>query len=208
MSLSLTRGAARALGVGAAGLALLLAGCGSSSQSPTSAAAAASSGTTSSGTGGGPSASPGANAALPIALAPKDLPASVGSLSQTTDSLLAGTPNSDARAFANADSTIQVEIDVVIDTSPTAAASDYIAYQAAARKQATTLTASSTPAIGTRADEYTGMDGSGRSAASLAFTQGRVIAVVTMVAPAGTALSATVEAIAAKQAQKIASAHL
>lgn len=178
---------------------LLLAGCGSSS-APSSSSASASVAATPSA-----SASAGASAALTVALSASDIS---GSVTQKSDGLLGSTPNTDARVFVNSDNTLLIEIDVVADTSASAATSDYASFQGAAAKQVATQTSTSAPSIGQQANEYVGTDGTGKNADSLSFREGSFIVVITLFstgAVAGPTLTATVETIANTQDTKIKS---
>ncbi|MBJ7609815.1 MAG: hypothetical protein JF887_10375 [Candidatus Dormibacteraeota bacterium] len=183
----------------------LLAGCGSATsptvKAPSSARSSPSAATSS-------AASGTANKALTVALSPSDLPSPASSFTQSSDGLLASTPNTDARVFASSDGTTKVEIDLAVDTSASAATTDYTAYNSAAQKQVATQTSQSTPSIGTQANEYVGTAVSGNSVVSLAFAQGSVICVVTMVMSGGAGDAAVAEAIAKAQVQKVSAAGL
>lgn len=194
----LLRGAAVAICAGA-----LLAGCGGSSSPSTTPTAAASSAPSSSAS---PSGS--ANASLAVALSVSDLPSSLSGYKQSSDGLLGSTPNTDARVFASSDNTTRVEIDLAVDTSASAASSDYTAYSSAAQKQVVTASSSSTPSIGSKADEFVGTDSNGHSIVSLSFVQGSVIGVITMVSSSSTVDASVVEAIANTNVEKISSAGL
>lgn len=153
-----------------------------------------------------PSGSP--NAALAVALTAGDLPASAASFKQTADGLLGGTPGTDARVFASVDGTTRVEVDLAVDIDRNAAASDYTAYVSAADKQIAKVSFSTTPHIGSRANEFAGVDSMSRSSVSLAFVQCAVIGVVTMVSAHTAVDSKVVEAIAQSQVEKISAAGL
>lgn len=110
--------------------------------------------------------------------------------------------------FSSADGKTLVEVDLAVDTSSSAAATDYSAYMSAAQKQAATLSSSSTLPIGSQANEYVGTDTMARSIVSLAFVQGSVIGVVTMVSANATVNPSVAELIAGTQVAKIAVAGL
>lgn len=174
----------------------LLAACGSSTISSASPTPSASTTTT------------GVNPALKVAMVPSDLPASAAGFTQTGDGLLGSTPSTDARIFASPDSTTKVEIDVAVDTSASAASSDYTAFKSAAAIQVPTQTRTSSPAVGSRADEYVGTSSGGQSVVALAFVEGSVICVVTAQSSIGPVDPVLVEAIATAQVSKIRSAGL
>ncbi len=178
-------------------VAALLDGCGSStttSPSPSASAAA-------------PACPPpkgGANAATTVALTAGDLPSSAATFKQVGDGLLASTPRTDARVFASADGKTIPEVDLAVDTDAGAAASDYTAYMSAAAKQVKTESLSATPRIGSRANEFVGIDSLSRSVVSLSFVECSVIGVVTMVSATSTVEVSVVESIAVRQVLKIA----
>ena len=153
-----------------------------------------------------PSATPTAGSVPLPTLTPADV-ANSGSFSQKSDSLLGGLANTDARVFANADSSVIVEIDLVSDTGATAAASDYPPYQSAAAKQVGTQSGTSTLALGQKSNEYVGT-ASGKNVVSISFIEGKYIAVVTTVG-ASTAtpdvIKTSAESIAQAQDNKITS---
>lgn len=181
----------------------LLAGCGGSSpadpaSSPASPTPAATSPTT-----------PGAaNVALVVALGATELPPVASGLAPKSDGLLASTPRTDARVFSSADGRTLLEVDVVVDLSRSAAASDFGGYNRAAEKQVT-VPAVSTPSIGALvANEFVGTDSTGRSVVSLAFVEGSVIGVLTMLSTSSAVNPKVVEAVARVQVQKIDAAKL
>jgi hypothetical protein len=186
----------------ALGAAACLAACGAAT--PGSSAAA----TTIAPASSSASPSAAANRALIVALSAGDLPAPASSYTRTADSLLANTGNTDARVFTSPDGNVKVEVDVAVDTNAGAAAGDYTAFDAAAAKQVPQQTGTSTPSIGSKANEYVGTDASGSSAVSVAFVQGSVIVVVTEKATGVTVDPAATEAIATAQAARISSAGL
>jgi hypothetical protein len=170
-------------------LALALAACGSSTAVSLTPA---------------PSATPTAGSVpLPV-LTAADV-ANSGSFSQKSDSLLGGLANTDARVFGNADSSVLVEIDLVSDTGATRAASDYPPYQSAAAKQVGTPSATSTPVLGQKANEFVG-SAAGKNVVSISFIEGKYIAVVTTVGMSTTTpdvIKTSAESIAQAQDNKI-----
>lgn len=150
----------------------------------------------------------GTNAALTVALAAGDLPSAASAFKQTGDGLLGSTPGTDARVFASADGQTRAEVDLAADTDTAAAATDYIAYMSAAAKQVARESTSTTPRIGTRANEFAGSDSMSRSIVSLSFVQCSVIGVVTMVSSNTTVDPSVVEAVARSQVAKISTAGL
>ena len=187
--------------------AATLSACGSaSSASGTTSAAAATASASTSPTGSPASAQH--NAALQVALRADELGATTAGYTQTGDGLLASTPSTDARVFSSPDGTIKVEVDLAADTSSTAALADYTAYADAAKKQVVTPQSSTAPNIGVKAGESDGTDSSGHSVVAIAFVQGSVIGVVTMVSTTGTVDPAIAESIAQRQVAKIKSAGL
>jgi hypothetical protein len=152
-------------------------------------------------------ASPSAAAPLQAALTIGDIVNS-GFFSQKSDSLLGGLANTDARVFANADSTMIVEIDLVSDTAATTAASDYPPYQSAAAKQVGTAASASTPSLGQQSNEYVGTNAAGKKVVSISFIEGKYIAVVTTVANSTVTpavIKTSAESIAQAQDSKITS---
>jgi hypothetical protein len=149
-----------------------------------------------------------ADAALTVALTAADLPGAASTFKQAGDGLLGSTPGTDARVFASADGKTRVEVDLAVDTDQGAAATDYIAYMTAAAKQVARESFSTTPRIGTRANEFVGADSLSRSAVSLSFVQCSVIGVVTMVSASSPVDYTVVEAVARNQAQKNSTAGL
>lgn len=199
-TMPLVRGVAVAVCAGA-----LLAGCGGGSTSPTATPTTTAGSPSSSSSA---SASGGANASLAVALSVGDLPSSLSGYTQTSDGLLGSTQNTDARVFASSDNTSRVEIDLAVDTSASAASSDYTAYSAAAQKQVVTATSTTSPSIGSKANEFVGTDSNNHSIVSLSFVQGSVIGVITMVSSSATVDASVVEAIANTNVEKITSAGL
>lgn len=176
----------------------LLVGCGSSSPAdPASAPSSPSPATTI------PATPAAANVALVVALGAKELPSVASWLAPKSDGLLASTPRTDARVFSSADGKTLLEVDVVVDLSHSAASSDFGGYNRAAEKQVT-VPAVSTPSIGAVvANEFVGPDSTGRSVVSLAFVEGSVIGVLTMLSTGSATNPAVVEAVARVEVQKI-----
>jgi hypothetical protein len=181
----------------------LLTSCGSSSPAdPPSSPAPPSPATASPATPGG------TNVALVVALGAKELPPVASGLAQKSDGLLARTPRTDARVFSSADGKTLLEVDVVVDLSRSAAVSDFGGYNRAAEKQVT-VPAASTPSIGAMvANEFVGTDSTGRSVVSLAFVEGSVIGVLTMLSTSSAVNPKVIEAVAGVQVQKIDAAKL
>jgi hypothetical protein len=192
------------LAVGASALTVGLGACGSTSatDSPTSSPLTL------------PSSSPSASAnALPtpgaaasaLALTVQDLPPGGPLLEQVSDGEMNSTANTDQRGFANPGNTYRIEDDVLLDTSPQAAAADYAQLRDAVKSQVTTLSSSSSPSgLGSQADEYIGTTSAGYSEIGVVFQEGSVIAVVLIVDSSGTVVQTFAEAVAQAQDQKIA----
>lgn len=175
---------------------VLVAACGSST--PTSSAATS---------GSSPAPSTSASAAAPglaAALTAADIVNSNG-FTQKSDSLLGGLANTDARVFTNAGGSTLVEVDLVSDTGASTAATDYPPYQSAAAKQVPKQASKSTPGLGQQSNEYAGTTAAGKNVVSIAFIEGKYIAVVTAVTGTLTpdVLKTTAESIAKTQDQKI-----
>jgi hypothetical protein len=125
-------------------------------------------------------------------------------LTQISDGLLNGVANTDQRVFANSDNTYRLEDDVVLDSSPAAAESDYAAIRNAAQSNVATVSSQSSPSgLGSQADEFIGLDSSGRSIIAISFQEGSVIVAVLEVASTGTVEQSFAESVAAAQDQKI-----
>ncbi len=176
---------------------LVLAGCGSSKITaavvkPATPASA-------------PTARATATISLTVALTAADIVNS-GFFTQTSDGLLGGLANTDARVFASTDGSVVVEVDVVTDVDAAGAASDYPPYQSAAASQAGTRPSALPANLGQRSNEYVGTNAASDSVASISFVEGRYIAVVTAVG-SGTAtpdvVRASAESIAQAQDNKI-----
>jgi hypothetical protein len=134
--------------------------------------------------------------------------ANSGFFSQKSDSNLGGLTSTSARVFANADSTLIVEVDLVSDTGATGAASDYPPYQSAAAKQVGTASSASKPGLGQQSNEYVGTNAAGKKVVSISFIEGRYIAVVTTVANStvtSDVIKTSAESIAQAQDSKITS---
>ena len=129
------------------------------------------------------------NPALFAALTAAEVSSAAGTFTQTSDSLLGGTPNTDSRLFTSANGSMQVEVDVAVDTGASAAKADYPAYQSAAAAQVPNTTSRSTTSLGQTSDEYLGTSVGGKTACSLSFVDGRYIAVVTVVANGSTTMT-------------------
>ncbi len=186
----------RIAAAGACVATVMLAGCGSSSTSPTPTVSATRT----------PSAAPrspaSTNPASDATLTSGELPGAP--LTQISDGLLGGTPNTESRVFANTDRSVTMEIDLAIDTSTAAAATDFDSYASAAAKQAGTNPTSKTLAMGTKATEYVGVGSRGQNVVSIALLENTVICVVTYDSTTA-ADPSTVEAVAQAQAQKLQS---
>jgi hypothetical protein len=153
-----------------------------------------------------PSASPSSAPTLAstLALVVSDLPAGGPSLSQISDGLLNGVANTDQRVFANSDNTYRLEDDIIPDSSPDAAESDYATIRNAAQSNVATLSSHVSPGgIGSQADEYIGKDASGRSIIAISFQEGSVIVACLEVASFGTVEQSFAESVAEAQDQKI-----
>jgi hypothetical protein len=180
--------------------AAILTGCGGSAPAATSSHTATATAAPSA------SSSPASgNPAADATLTGGELPDA--SLSQISDGLLGGTPNTDARVFANATRTVTVEIDLAVDTGASAAQADYAAYTAAASKQITTQSSTKPLAMGTKAVEYVGVGSRGQNVVSIALLENTAICVVTYESASAPDPSEA-EAITLAQAAKIQSAGL
>ncbi len=117
-----------------------------------------------------PSARPDPNnPALFAALTAVEVSSAAGSFTQTSDSPLGGTPNTDSRLFTSADGSRQVEIDVAVDIGASAARADYAAFRSAAAAQVPNTTSRSTTSLGQTSDEYLGTNAGGKMVCSLSF---------------------------------------
>jgi hypothetical protein len=202
--------------VAAAALALAISGCGSASASPANTAAGHSSpspaATTPTATptpvpSASASTSSSGGAAASLALTESDLPSGGPSLSQISDGLLNSVANTDQRVFANSDNTYRLEDDIILDASAAAATSDYSSIRNAAQGNVATISSQSSPSgLGSQADEFIGLDSSGRSIIAISFQEGSVIAAVLEVASTGTVDPSFAESVAEAQDQKILAA--
>jgi hypothetical protein len=193
--------AAPAIGVCAAAVALAACGSSSTTASPSTSASAAPSSSAST------TSSPNSQSLNPtdLALTVAELPSGGPTLTQISDGEMNNTANTDQRGFANTGNTYRIEDDVLLDTSPQAAAADYPQLRDAAKSQLATVSSSSTPSgLGSQADEYIGKTSAGYSEVGITFQDGSVIAIVLLVDSSGTVDPAYAEAVAGAQDQKIA----
>jgi hypothetical protein len=183
----------------AGGLALLAA-CGSSSStsttptpSPTPTATA--------------SASASNNVAMNLNLTQTEVPSNAsGPLSEVSDGLLGGKTDTDQRVFANADRSLAIEADLIVETTSAGVATDYPQIRDAAKGRVTTLSASSSPSIGDHADEYVGTTTDGKHIVAIAFSRALTVDVVLIEVGGGTTLDPSyAEAVAAAMDSKIQS---
>jgi hypothetical protein len=191
-----------ATAIGACAATAGLAACGGSSSIATpssSAAVVPSSSTTAS-----PSATSATATPAAIALTVADLPSGGPTLTQISDGEMNNTANTDQRGFANTGNTYRIEDDVLLDTSPQAAAADYPQLRDAAKGQLAKISSTSSPSgFGAQADEYIGKTSAGYSEVGITFQDGSVIAIVLIVDSSGTVDPAYAEAVAHIQDQKI-----
>jgi len=142
-----------------------------------------------------------------VALTVSDLPSGGPPLEQISDAEMNHTANTDQRGFSNTGNTYRIEDDVVLDSSPLAAAADYPQLRDAAKTQFASITTTSSPStIGCQADEFLGKAPTGYSQIGVAFQEGDVIAVVLVVNSAAPVDPAFAEAVALAQDQKIVAA--
>ncbi|HWW08681.1 MAG TPA: hypothetical protein VNY76_00410 [Candidatus Acidoferrales bacterium] len=186
----------------AGGLALLAA-CSSSSSTPTTTPTPSPTSTATA------SASPSIsnNVAMNLSLTEIELPSNPsGPLSQVSDGLLGGKTNTDQRVFANADHSLAIEADLIVETTSAGVTSDYPPIRDAAKGRVTTLSASSSPSIGDHADEYVGTTTDGKNIVAIAFSRALTVDVVLVETGAGTTLDPSyVEAVAGAMDSKIQS---
>ena len=152
-------------------------------------------------------AAPISNLAAAVALTRQELPTELGPLIQEPDALLGGVANTNARVFVDAGRTVTMELDVAVDTSAAAAMSDYSAYRSAASAQVPHQAATSTPVIGSQADEFVGTTNNGRNVVTISFLVSRVICVI-IYASTSAIDRTTIEAAGLSQAVKVRSANL
>ena len=101
-----------------------------------------------------------------------DLPAtSPGPFTQVSDGLLAGHASTDQRTFTNADGSVIVEVDVILEASQGAISGDYSQVHTAAHNRVTSVAASTKPAIGEQADESSGTTGDGKGIVAITFAR-------------------------------------
>lgn len=146
------------------------------------------------------------NPALFGALTAAEVSSAAGNFTQTSDSLLGGTLNTDSRLFTSAGGGTVVEIDVAVDTGAAAATSDYAAYRSAAAGQVPNVTSQSTTSLGQASAEYLGSNAAGKMVCSLSFVDGRYIGVVTVISNGGAttaAVQTTAESIARTEDTKM-----
>jgi hypothetical protein len=194
----------------AAAIAVGIGGCGSASTSPTSTAAGRTSPSAtatpqpSASSSESATASSSGDLASSLALSVSDLPSGGPSLSQISDGLLNSVANTDQRVFATSDNSYRLEDDIVLDTSAAAAATDYSSIRDAAHGNVATLSSQSSPSgLGSQADEFIGLDSSGRSIIAISFQEGSVIVALLEVDSIGTVDQSFAESVAAAQDHKI-----
>jgi hypothetical protein len=184
----------------AGGLALLAA-CSSSSSTPTKTPTPSPTPTV--------SASPSAsnNVAMNLNLTEIEVPSNPsGPLSQVSDGLLGGKTDTDQRVFANADHSLAIEADLIVETSSSVVATDYPQIRDAAKGRVSTLSTSSSPSIGDHADEYVGTTTDGKHIVAIAFSRALTVDVVLIEVGGGTTLDPSyAEAVAAAMDSKIQS---
>lgn len=101
-----------------------------------------------------------------------DLPAGApGPFTQVTDGLLGSHASTDQRTFTNADGTVIVESDVILETSQSAISDDYSQVRTAAHNRVTSVAASTKPAVGEKADEFSGTTGDGKGIVAITFVR-------------------------------------
>ena len=184
----------------AGGLALLAA-CSSSSSTPTKTPTPSPTPTV--------SASPSAsnNVAMNLNLTQTEVPSNAsGPLSEVSDGLLGGKTDTDQRVFANADHSLAIEADLIVETTSSGVATDYPQIRDAAKGRVTTLSASSSPSIGDHADEYVGTTTDGKHIVAIAFSRALTVDVVLIEVGGVTTLDPSyAEAVAAAMDSKIQS---
>jgi hypothetical protein len=184
----------------AGGLALLAA-CSSSSSTPTKTPTPSPTPTV--------SASPSVsnNVAMNLNLTEIEVPSNPsGPLSQVSDGLLGGKTDTDQRVFANADHSLAIEADLIVETTSSGVATDYPQIRDAAKGRVTTLSASSSPSIGDHADEYVGLTTDGKHIVAIAFSRALTVDVVLIEVGGVTTLDPSyAEAVTAAMDSKIQS---
>ena len=141
--------------------------------------------------------------ALTIGELPSSVTASLGVVSQVSDNELGGAATTDRRVFANADTSVSVELDLAIDPPASEATSDYPAYRQSASAYVAVHTGQSKPAIGSQADEFIGTRANGQHVVAITFVQGVTVVMVLMDTTAAIIYPVLCEAIARAQAQKL-----
>src|ERR1700730_5716923 len=135
------------------------------------------------------SASASNNVAMNLNLTQNEVPSNAsGPLAEVSDGLLGGKTNTDQRVFANADRSLAIEADLIVETTSAGVATDYPQIRDAAKGRVTTLSASSSPSIGDHADEYVGTTTDGKHIVAIAFSRALTVDVVLVESGAGTAL--------------------
>ncbi len=168
----------------AAGLALLAA-CSSSTSTPTKTPTPSPTPTATA----SPSPSASNNVAMNLNLTETEVPTSAsGTLSQVSDGLLGSKANTDQRVFANADHSLAVEADLIVEITSAGVTSDYPPIRDAAKGRVATLSASSSPSIGDHADEYVGTTTDGKQIVAIAFNRALTVDVLLVEAGSGTTL--------------------
>ena len=185
-----------------AGALALLAACGSSS-TPTPTARPSTSPTATA------SASPtlSSNPAMNLNLAESEVPSSAsGVVTQVSDGLLGAKTNTDQRVFANADRSLAIEVDIIVETTPASVTGDYPLIRDAGKGRVTTLSASSSPTIGDHADEYVGTAVDGKRIVVIALKRALTVDVVLVEAGGTTTMDPSyVESVALALDSKIQS---
>ncbi|HEY4869103.1 MAG TPA: hypothetical protein VII79_03755 [Candidatus Dormibacteraeota bacterium] len=186
-----------------AGALAVLAACGSSTSTPTKTPTPSPTATAT------PSASPtlSSNVAMNLNLTEAEVPVSpIGPLSLVTDGLLGGKTNTDQRVFASADRSLAIEADIILETTSAGVDTDYPQVRDAGKGRVSTLSASSSPTIGERADEYVGTTTDGKRIVVVAFRRALTVDVVLVEAGGTTSLDPVyVESVARALDSKIQS---
>jgi hypothetical protein len=186
-----------------AGALALLAACSSSTSTPTKTPTPSPTATAT------PSASPtlSSNVAMNLNLTEAEVPVSpIGALSQVKDGLLGGKTSTDQRVFASADQSLAIEADIIVETTPAGVTTDYPQIRDAGKGRVTTLSASSSPAIGEHADEYVGTTTDGKRIVVVAFRRALTVDVMLVEAGGTTTLDpAYAESVATAMDSKIQS---
>jgi hypothetical protein len=154
-----------------AGVTATLAACGSSNSTSSSSSSSGGGGSSSSSSSGG-----GATDAKSLTVTEADLAGT--NLKQASDGTLANVPNTVQRVFANADASMKFEVDVVVDTSATQAATDFTQFDTSAKGQVPNITSTTHPSGSNQAVSYVGDDGSGGIRYAEAWQRGQYIVVI------------------------------